>query len=67
VSAAVGEAFRIAATAHHGPVFVDFSLEALFGEAAVRPAAAARRASQAAPGSSSWRRRHPPPNPPTWT
>jgi acetolactate synthase I/II/III large subunit len=34
VGAAVGEAFRIAATAHRGPVFVDFSLEALFGEAA---------------------------------
>ena len=34
VGAAVDEAFRIAATAHRGPVFVDFSLEALFGEAA---------------------------------
>src|SRR5215831_14424499 len=34
VGAAVGEAFSIAATAHQGPVFVDFSLEALFGEAA---------------------------------
>ena len=34
VGAAVNEAFRIAATAHQGPVFVDFSLEALFGEAA---------------------------------
>src|SRR5215831_14575568 len=34
VGAAVGEAFSIAATAHRGPVFVDFSLEALFGEAA---------------------------------
>jgi acetolactate synthase-1/2/3 large subunit len=34
VGAAVDEAFRIAATAHQGPVFVDFSLEALFGEAA---------------------------------
>src|SRR5215831_8379686 len=34
VGAAVGEAFRVAATAHQGPVFVDFSLEALFGEAA---------------------------------
>jgi acetolactate synthase-1/2/3 large subunit len=34
VSAAVGEAFRLAVTAHRGPVFVDFSLEALFGEAA---------------------------------
>src|SRR5947207_14885027 len=34
VGAAVDEAFRIAATAHGGPVFLDFSLEALFGEAA---------------------------------
>ena len=34
VGAAVNEAFRIAATAHRGPVFLDFSLEALFGEAA---------------------------------
>ncbi len=34
VGAAVDEAFRIAATAHRGPVFLDFSLEALFGEAA---------------------------------
>jgi acetolactate synthase-1/2/3 large subunit len=34
VAAAVSEAFSIAATAHRGPVFVDFSLEALFGEAA---------------------------------
>src|SRR5262245_49830238 len=33
VGAAVDEAFRIADTAHRGPVFVDFSLEALFGEA----------------------------------
>jgi acetolactate synthase-1/2/3 large subunit len=32
VGAAVDEAFRIAATAHRGPVFLDFSLEALFGE-----------------------------------
>jgi acetolactate synthase-1/2/3 large subunit len=34
VGAAVDEAFRIAAAPHRGPVFVDFSLEALFGEAA---------------------------------
>ncbi|HEV8275560.1 MAG TPA: acetolactate synthase [Streptosporangiaceae bacterium] len=32
VGAAVDEAFRIATTAHRGPVFLDFSLEALFGE-----------------------------------
>src|SRR6266576_47522 len=34
VGAAADEAFGIAATAHRGPVFLDFSLEALFGEAA---------------------------------
>src|SRR5262249_48887701 len=34
VGTAVDEAFRIAATAHQGPVFVDFSLEALSGGAA---------------------------------
>src|SRR4029077_6836759 len=34
VAAAVSEAFSIAAAPHRGPVFVDFSLEALFGEAA---------------------------------
>jgi acetolactate synthase I/II/III large subunit len=33
VGAAVDEAFRLAARPHRGPVFVDFSLEALFGEA----------------------------------
>ena len=32
VGAAVDEAFRIAGTPHRGPVFLDFSLEALFGE-----------------------------------
>ncbi|HEY6280007.1 MAG TPA: acetolactate synthase [Streptosporangiaceae bacterium] len=31
--AAVDEAFRLAATPHRGPVFLDFALEALFGEA----------------------------------
>jgi acetolactate synthase-1/2/3 large subunit len=36
--AAVDEAFRIATTAHRGPVFLDFSVEALFGEAAPAPA-----------------------------
>jgi acetolactate synthase I/II/III large subunit len=34
VGAAVDEAFRIATAPHRGPVFLDFSLEALFGEAA---------------------------------
>jgi len=33
VAAAVDEAFRLAARPHRGPVFLDFSLEALFGEA----------------------------------
>jgi len=33
VGAAVNEAFRLAASPHRGPVFLDFSLEALFGEA----------------------------------
>ncbi|HEV3291877.1 MAG TPA: acetolactate synthase [Streptosporangiaceae bacterium] len=32
VGATVDEAFRIATSAHRGPVFVDFALEALFGE-----------------------------------
>jgi acetolactate synthase I/II/III large subunit len=31
VGVAVGEAFRVAATRHRGPVFLDTSLEALFG------------------------------------
>jgi acetolactate synthase I/II/III large subunit len=34
VGAAADEAFRIAAAAHRGPVFLDFSLEALFSETA---------------------------------
>ena len=46
VGAAVDEAFRLAATPHRGPVFLDFSLEALFGEAG--SAAAAQAASGAA-------------------
>jgi acetolactate synthase-1/2/3 large subunit len=33
VAASVDEAFRLAATAHRGPVFLDISLEALFGQA----------------------------------
>jgi acetolactate synthase-1/2/3 large subunit len=52
--AAVDEAFRLATAPHRGPVFVDFALEALFGDGgpglpgagaagpAARPAAAAR-------------------------
>jgi acetolactate synthase I/II/III large subunit len=34
VGAAVDEAFRLATSPHRGPVFLDFALEALFGEAA---------------------------------
>jgi acetolactate synthase I/II/III large subunit len=49
VSAAAGEAFRIAATAHQGPVFLDFSLEALFGEAADAGPAGTGPASTMAP------------------
>jgi acetolactate synthase-1/2/3 large subunit len=33
VVASVDEAFRLALTPHRGPVFVDFSLEAIYGEA----------------------------------
>ncbi len=35
VGAAVGEAFTLALTPHRGPVFLDISLEALYGEASV--------------------------------
>ncbi len=38
VGAAVDEAFRLATTPHRGPVFLDFALEALFGEAGDSPA-----------------------------
>jgi len=34
VAAAVHEAFRLASSPHRGPVFLDFSLEAIYGEAA---------------------------------
>ncbi len=37
VGAAVGEAFRIATTRHRGPVFLDASLEALFGTGGEAP------------------------------
>jgi acetolactate synthase I/II/III large subunit len=37
VGAAVDEAFRLATTPHRGPVFLDISLEALFGEAGNAP------------------------------
>ena len=38
IGAGVAEAFRLAATPHRGPVFVDIALEALFGPAAGRTA-----------------------------
>ena len=54
VGAAVEEAFRLAVTPHRGPVFLDISLEALFGEAGsppVPPAAPAPPAASAPPAS----------------
>src|SRR5260370_38216550 len=38
VGPAVGEAFRMAAARHRGPVFLDVSLEGLFGTAEPAPA-----------------------------
>ena len=49
VGAGVDEAFRLAAAPHRGPVFVDVSLEALFGPAPAG-AAAALLARKAGPG-----------------
>ncbi|HEU5387683.1 MAG TPA: acetolactate synthase [Streptosporangiaceae bacterium] len=44
VAGAVDEAFRLAASTHRGPVFLDISLEALYGQAeADRPAGPASR------------------------
>ena len=37
IGAGVAEAFRLAATPHRGPVFVDIALEALFGPASAGP------------------------------
>jgi acetolactate synthase-1/2/3 large subunit len=48
VGAAVDEAFRLATAPHRGPVFLDFALEALFGEAA--PGAMAAGSSGAGAG-----------------
>ena len=56
VGAAVDEAFRLAATPHRGPVFLDFALEALFGEAAAAP-----------PPPTAGLARRPPPIPAPWT
>ena len=56
VGAAVDAAFALAGTRHRGPVFLDVSLEALFGSTGSRPAAPARAAAgqtatgQTAPG-----------------
>ena len=54
IGAGVAEAFRLAATPHRGPVFVDIALEALFGPASSGPdrTEAAEAAGPAGPGSS---------------
>jgi acetolactate synthase-1/2/3 large subunit len=53
VGPAADEAFRLAGARHRGPVFLDVSLEALFGRAEPRPSAdegAAQRQDQPDPG-----------------
>ena len=51
VGPAIDEAFTLAGTRHRGPVFVDASLEALFGSAGAAPASPAQGAGvTAAPG-----------------
>jgi len=50
VGRAVSEAFRLAAARHRGPVFLDISLEALFGTAEPGPAQQAAAGTQAAAG-----------------
>ena len=52
IGAGVAEAFRLAATPHRGPVFVDIALEALFGPASSGPdrTEAAEAAGPARPG-----------------
>jgi acetolactate synthase-1/2/3 large subunit len=47
VAAAVDEAFSLAATPHRGPVFLDFSLEALFGQGEAVPDGGVARAGAA--------------------
>src|SRR5215831_7921562 len=47
VGRAVDEAFRLAAARHRGPVFLDVSLEALFGSASPEPGPAAEDAAAA--------------------
>ena len=54
IAAGVAEAFRLAATPHRGPVFVDIALEALFGPASSGPdltGLAETAAARARPGS----------------
>ena len=51
IGAGVAEAFRLAATPHRGPVFVDVALEALFGPAGPDAGDTARDAAPAGPGS----------------
>lgn len=50
VGDAVSEAFRLAATPHRGPVFVDIALEALFGQVAEAPGGPGPAPAAAAPG-----------------
>jgi acetolactate synthase-1/2/3 large subunit len=50
VGSAVGEAFRLAAARHRGPVFLDVSLEALFGTPEAPVTAAAVTGGAAGPG-----------------
>ena len=50
VGSAVDAAFALAGTRHRGPVFLDVSLEALFGSAGSRPAAHAHAAARQAAG-----------------
>jgi acetolactate synthase I/II/III large subunit len=53
VGRAVSEAFRLAAAPHRGPVFLDISLEALFGTAEPRPAPQTAAGTRTAAGTSS--------------
>src|SRR5262249_26919937 len=50
VGAAVDEAFRLATAPHRGPVFVDFAMEALFGDGGPDLPAAAPGGAEPAPG-----------------
>src|SRR5215472_15005758 len=50
VGAAVDEAFRLATAPHRGPVFLDFAMEALFGDGGPYQPAAVAGVSESAPG-----------------